>query len=157
MDKEERLGLIRRGNELFNNGDIKNALKIFLATEYQDGIVRVADHLYYEEKNQLSAIKLYKKAGYQRRVEEFAEKAAMTIKLWLDEDKAAPAEEVTISLEDIASENHKAEQHSDKNKKRFKDWKPKNLSSVEIENAGLSKKRSNNDSAGDKSSDKRGD
>lgn len=87
MDKKERVILIRRGNELFNKGDFKNALKIFLAVNYQDGIVRVADHLYYEEENKIGAIKLYKKAGYTKRIEEFAEKAAVTIQAWLAEDK----------------------------------------------------------------------
>jgi len=73
MTDEDRIGLIRQGNELFNRGDFKNSLKIFLATDYKDGIIRVADHLYYEEKQQVSAIKLYKKAGYQRKVDESAE------------------------------------------------------------------------------------
>ncbi len=87
MDNEDRIALIRRGNELFNTGDLKNALKIFLATDYKDGIIRVADHLYYEDKQTVPAIKLYKKAGLTRKVEEFAEKAAFTIQLFLQEDK----------------------------------------------------------------------
>jgi hypothetical protein len=95
MEENDRIALIRRGNELFNNGDIKNALKIFLATSYQDGIVRVADHLFYEENNKIAAIKLYKKAGYQKRIDEFAEKAALTIRIWLESDKIATTDETS--------------------------------------------------------------
>lgn len=87
MDDEERTLLIRRGNELFNKGDLKNALKIFLATDYKDGIIRVADVLYFDKNDKISALKLYKKAGYRKVVDSFAEKAAMIIRMFLQEDK----------------------------------------------------------------------
>lgn len=124
MTDEDRLGLIRRGNELFNKGDFKSALKIFLVTNYQDGIVRVADHMYYDEKDEIAAIKLYKRAGYNNRVKEFAEKAAITIKLWLAEDKE-PAEKVlsdgsiVVSAESI--------EKADETKPRIREWKPPEL------------------------------
>lgn len=87
MDDEERISLIRRGNELFNNKDYKNALKIFIATDYKDGIIRVADYLYFEKNDKISAIKLYKKAGHQKVIDDFAQKAAYLIRMMLDEDK----------------------------------------------------------------------
>ncbi|MEJ5285312.1 MAG: hypothetical protein ACP5Q5_09835 [Brevinematia bacterium] len=87
MDDEERISLIRRGNELFNNKDYKNALKIFIATDYKDGIIRVADYLYFEKNDKISAIKLYKKAGHQKVIDDFAQKAAYIIRMMLDEDK----------------------------------------------------------------------
>lgn len=97
MTDEERVGLIRRGNELYNRGDIKDALKIYLATNYIDGIIRVADRLFYEEKNMVAGIKLYKKAGYTHKVAEFAEKAAFTIQMWLAEDKDRPQIETEVA------------------------------------------------------------
>jgi hypothetical protein len=92
LEDQERIALIRRGNELFNNGDYKNSLKIYLATNYKDGIIRVADYLYFDKKDKISGVKLYKKAGHQKVVDDFAEKAAEIIKLLLAEDKQKPKE-----------------------------------------------------------------
>lgn len=87
MENEERISLIRRGNELFNQGDFKNSLKIFLMTDYKDGIIRVADYLYFDRKDKVSAVKLYKRAGHQKVIDEFSERVAVLIKLLLSEDK----------------------------------------------------------------------
>jgi hypothetical protein len=116
MDDEQRIQLIRRGNELFNKGDLKNALKIFLATEYKDGIIRVADYLYFEKKDKISAIKLYKRAGHQKVIDDFAEKVAMVIRMLLDEDKRKEIEKEEITKEFI------------------KEWKPVEIKKEELEN-----------------------
>ena len=87
MENEERVSLIRKGNELFNMGDYKNSLKIFLSTDYKDGIIRVADYLYFDKKDKISAVKLYKRAGGQKVIDEFSERAAALIKILLSEDK----------------------------------------------------------------------
>lgn len=96
MDDEERIKLIRRGNELFNEGDIVNALKIFLATDYKDGIIRVADYFYYDKKELVKGIKLYKKAGHKKIVDEFAEKAAAVVRLYMEEDRRQEEERKKI-------------------------------------------------------------
>lgn len=93
MDDQARIALIRRGNELFNNGDMKNALKIFLSTNYKDGIIRVADNLYFDKKDKISAVKLYKRANHQKVIDDFAEKAAAVIRALLNEDKRVVEEE----------------------------------------------------------------
>lgn len=131
MNTEDRVALIRRGNELFNQGDIKNALKVFLATEYQDGIVRVADHLYYEEHDQIGAMKLYRRAGYRQRIEDFAEKAAFTIRMWLDEDKESetiPESEISQAVVDETAVDPSF----------MKKWQPKTISTEEIIDAQIS-------------------
>ena len=128
MDNKDRSALIRRGNELYNNGDLKNALKIFLTTHYQDGIVRVADHLYYEEENTIGAIKLYKKAGYQKKIDEFAEKAAITIQTWLAEDKEKMA---------VPVEQPELNQYEKEAEKSFDKWEPVTLKSEEIMEAKI--------------------
>lgn len=87
MDSSERAMLIRRGNELFNNGDTKNALKIYIATSYKDGIARVASHFERKNNDPVSALKLYKKAGMQGNVEKIAYSMAQTIRKLLEEDK----------------------------------------------------------------------
>jgi hypothetical protein len=103
MTDEERAALIRRGNELYNRGDITDALKIFLATNYGDGIIRVGDYYYFEKGDRISGVKLYYRANHRKMVERFAEEAASVIHLLLEEDRALaekPSEPVVISAEE---------------------------------------------------------
>jgi len=70
MDKSEKVQLIRKGNELFNEGNVYQALQIFVKTGYRDGILRAADHIYYEKKQPLMALKFYRMINRQDRVDE---------------------------------------------------------------------------------------
>ncbi len=116
MDNSERVAFIRKGNELFNQGDYKNSLKIFLATDYKDGIIRVADYLYFDRHDKIGAVKLYKKAGHKKVLDDFVEKAAAIIRMYLSEDKWIPEagnqetgvevkewKPVVLSIEEIAN------------------------------------------------------
>ena len=124
MTDQERVGLIRRGNELFNNGDITNALKIYLATNYGDGIIRVGDYYYFDKNDKISGVKLYKKAGHQKMVDDFAFKAAQTIKLLLWEDsQEKEKEEVIQKLED----------------KTIQEWEPVLLKAGDLEKINVKK------------------
>ena len=54
----QKVALNRRGNMLFNSGDIENARRIFETTGYSDGLSRVGD--YYKSKNRfLDALRMY--------------------------------------------------------------------------------------------------
>jgi hypothetical protein len=88
LTKEEKIKLIRVGNELFNSGKIEKAIKIFIHTDYKDGINRVADYYYYEEKKPLIAFNYYQKAGNKKMLDELTEKMAMVIQYLLLEDEA---------------------------------------------------------------------
>ena len=58
IDSAQKAALNRKGNVLFNSGDIEGARKIFLSTGYSDGISRVGD--YYKSKNRLiDALRMY--------------------------------------------------------------------------------------------------
>ncbi len=94
MTEKERIDLIRKGNDLFNQGKIEEAAKIFLATNYIDGLVRVGDHYYYEQKRIFKAFFYYKKANYKKRLDEIYEKMAKIIHLFLEEDKNRSFEEM---------------------------------------------------------------
>ena len=83
---KERARLIREGNKLFNEGKVKEALKIFLKTNYMDGIGRVADY-YYDKKQLLTALKLYKKIGASTRVEEILIRMAIGLKYLIHGEK----------------------------------------------------------------------
>ncbi len=87
----ERAMLIRRGNELFNKRDYKNALKIFIAVDYKEGIGRIASVMEHEQKDMPSALRLYKRAGMTANVEKIAYDMAQTVRLLIKEDKQLEA------------------------------------------------------------------
>jgi len=58
IDGAKKAALNRKGNELFNSGDIESARRIFLTTGYSDGITRIGD--YYKSQDRLvEALQMY--------------------------------------------------------------------------------------------------
>ncbi len=81
---DKRSALIRKGNELFNQGRIDMARRIFLTTRYTDGLIRLGNH-YMKERKPLEALRMYWVAPYARRREVLVEKMALVLKRWLKE------------------------------------------------------------------------
>ncbi len=86
MEKKERATLIRKGNELFNNGEIEKATAIFVKTKYLDGITRVADHYFFDKKEPLTALKYYKAVNRQDKVNEIYERMLFALGKLLGKD-----------------------------------------------------------------------
>ena len=58
IDGPQKAALNRKGNILFNSGDIEGARRIFITTGYSDGLVRIGD--FYKSKGRsLDALKMY--------------------------------------------------------------------------------------------------
>lgn len=58
IEGAQKAALNRRGNSLYNSGDIEGARRIYLTTGYSDGLVRVGD--YYRSKGRmLDALRMY--------------------------------------------------------------------------------------------------
>jgi hypothetical protein len=58
LDGALKMSLNRKGNILYNQGDIEGARRIFITTGYSDGLCRVGD--YYKSKGRLlDALKMY--------------------------------------------------------------------------------------------------
>ena len=58
IDGSQKAALNRKGNILYNSGDIEGARRIFITTGYSDGLVRVGD--YYNSKGRpLDALRMY--------------------------------------------------------------------------------------------------
>jgi hypothetical protein len=58
VEGAQKAALNRKGNMLFNAGDIEGARRIFLTTGYSDGLSRVGD--YYKSQNRpLEALRMY--------------------------------------------------------------------------------------------------
>lgn len=76
MDSQERTRLIRLGNECFNKGDYRQAAALFIKTQYRDGLTRIADHLFYDLRQPLVALKYYRMVNRQDKVSEIFERMA---------------------------------------------------------------------------------
>jgi hypothetical protein len=58
LDDAVKVSLNRRGNILYNQGDVEGARRIFMTTGYSDGLARVGD--YYKSRGRLlDALKMY--------------------------------------------------------------------------------------------------
>ncbi len=70
MKDDEKAALARKGNEFYNSGNIKEAIKYFVKAGYRDGIMRVADYYYFDKKQPLIALKFYKMINRKDRIDE---------------------------------------------------------------------------------------
>ena len=58
IDGSQKAALNRKGNILYNSGDIEGARRIFLTTGYSDGLVRIGDH-YKANGRVMDALRMY--------------------------------------------------------------------------------------------------
>lgn len=87
ISSQQRTVLVRKGNELFNKGQIEQAKRIFLTAWYTDGLIRIGN--YYEEQNKpLEAFRMYWLAPERRKVDYLVERMAGVIREWLREENA---------------------------------------------------------------------
>ena len=78
VDGSQKAALNRKGNTLYNSGDVEGARRIFLTTGYSDGLVRVGD--YYKKKGRaLDALRMYWIAPDRKKAEPIIEQLSMLI------------------------------------------------------------------------------
>ncbi|MDR0910736.1 MAG: hypothetical protein LBM77_13355 [Spirochaetaceae bacterium] len=70
--------LNRKGNALFNSGDIEGAKRIFRTTGYSDGLVRVGD-FYLSKGKPIDALRMYYLAPDRKKADPLIQKAAQVI------------------------------------------------------------------------------
>lgn len=78
LNSEQKVILNRKGNELFNQGNIEGARRIYTTTGYSDGLTRVGD-VYMQKKQSLKALKQYILAHNKGKAEPIYEKMALVI------------------------------------------------------------------------------
>lgn len=86
LSAEQRVALIRRGNELFNRGSIEDAKRIFVTVGYTDGLVRLGDH-YNRHNEPLEAFRMYWLAPDRGKAEYMIERMAVVVRNWLEEEQ----------------------------------------------------------------------
>ena len=85
LSGEQKALLIRKGNDLFNKGQYELAERIYVATGYSDGMVRVGD-IHFKRQRYREAMRLYQLAPDAGRVHKLAKRMALVVRQWLIED-----------------------------------------------------------------------
>ena len=85
LSSEQKVMLNRRGNELFNSGDIESAKRIFMTTGYSDGLTRIGDYYAKNDRN-VEALQMYWAARNKRQAEPLIENISAVISAVLAED-----------------------------------------------------------------------
>jgi hypothetical protein len=88
VEPDRKVKLNRKGNELFNSGDVEAARRIFQTTGYSDGLIRVGER-YMAERRPIDALKMYRLAKDDRRAEGLINSAALVIQILLNEKEEA--------------------------------------------------------------------
>ncbi len=84
LTSEQRVHLIRKGNELFTAGEVEQAKRIFVATGYTDGLIRVGDH-FAGQRDFLSAYQMYRMAKARDKADAMVEKLSQILRNWMKE------------------------------------------------------------------------
>ncbi|MCL2557072.1 MAG: hypothetical protein FWE09_01185 [Treponema sp.] len=87
LSSAQKVALNRRGNELFNSGEVEAARRIFEATGYSDGLSRVGDS-YRAQNRFLDALRMYWMAPDRAKCEPLFERLAAIIRNLAREDEA---------------------------------------------------------------------
>jgi hypothetical protein len=83
LTSEQKAILNRKGNVLFNQGEVESARRLFITTGYSDGLARVGDY-YAQQNKELQALKLYWLAHNKRKSEPIIQKVATLISTLLN-------------------------------------------------------------------------
>jgi hypothetical protein len=86
VESDRKAKLNRRGNELFNKGEIETARRIFQTTGYSDGLIRIGKR-YEADRRPVEALKMYWLAHDDRRIEELVGTMALVIQNLLHEEE----------------------------------------------------------------------
>lgn len=85
LTPQQKTALIRKGNELFNGGNVLEAKRIFLTVGYSDGLIRVGDY-HMSRSEPLEAFRMYWLAPDRAKSEPMIEKMAQIVQVWLRAD-----------------------------------------------------------------------
>jgi hypothetical protein len=94
VEGAQKAALNRKGNLLYNSGDVEAARRIFLTTGYTDGLSRVGDH-YSSQGRLLDALRMYLTAPDRNKAEPIIIKCASLLQdIIHSEDKKEKEENV---------------------------------------------------------------
>ncbi|MDR0554125.1 MAG: hypothetical protein LBG76_04930 [Treponema sp.] len=91
IDGTQKAALNRKGNVLYNAGDVEGARRIFLTTGYTDGLVRVGDY-YKKQGRALDALRMYWIAPDRSKSAAIIEELSVIIRNLIHEEEDHPHE-----------------------------------------------------------------
>lgn len=80
----QKVQLIRKANELFNDKSYSKAKELFILTNYSDGLVRMGDY-YMENEDFIEALKMYCLSKVESKITPLALRAANIIQSMIKE------------------------------------------------------------------------
>jgi hypothetical protein len=85
LTQRQRVALVRKGNEVFNRGDIALAERIYRTTRYGAGLARIGD--WYRKQNRpLEALSAYRAGRCRAQADVLVERMARVLSGWLSEE-----------------------------------------------------------------------
>jgi len=86
VEGSQKAALNRKGNQLFNGGDVEGARRVFMTTGYSDGLSRVGD--FYKSKNRpLEALHMYWTAPDRTKAQPLIEQLAYILQSRIHEEE----------------------------------------------------------------------
>ncbi|MCL2809218.1 MAG: hypothetical protein FWD24_04020 [Treponema sp.] len=86
VEGSQKAALNRKGNQMFNDGNIEGARRIFMTTGYSDGLSRVGD--YYKQNNRLiEALRMYWTAPDRKKSQPLIDKLAIVLQSLINEQE----------------------------------------------------------------------
>lgn len=92
ITEAQRAELIRRGNQLFNEGRYFDAGRIYTTAGYKAGLIRLGDLFYFDKQMPLVAYGFYRKAEYKPMLEKIGEGFVFALKCLLADDRPINSE-----------------------------------------------------------------
>jgi hypothetical protein len=86
VESSQKAVLNRKGNQMYNDGNVEGAKKVFLTTKYSDGLSRVGDH-YKSQNKPLEALQMYWLAPDRTKSQPLIEQLAYVLQGLILEDE----------------------------------------------------------------------
>ena len=100
VDCSQKAALNRKGNQLFNDGKIEEARRVFMTTGYSDGLSRIGD--FYKSKGRiLDALKMYWTAPDKNKSQALIEQLAGILQNVINEPDQLAEKASDTPLEDF--------------------------------------------------------
>ena len=104
VDGSDKVALNRKGNRMFNEGDIEGARRVFMTTGYSDGLSRVGD--FYKSKDRpLEALRMFWMAHDKRKADPLIEKLAFSLQdMFYSGDVKLKEDVITENIQEVKND-----------------------------------------------------
>src|SRR5687767_13931696 len=100
LNDAQKAELMRRGNQLFNEGRYFEAGKIFATIGYKTGLIRLGDLFYFEKEMPLVAYGFYRNANHKPMLDKIGDGFVFALKCLLSDDGAVKPRATSAAVED---------------------------------------------------------